>query len=81
MSFTPEDLFNEIRKYVPNLKITYKIDSRQNIADSWPMAFDDTNARHDWNWNPKYDLERLVKKMFDELNRLNGEKNKLNVKI
>lgn len=80
MSFTPEELFNEIRKHIPNLKVTYKIDSRQIIADSWPMAFDDSNARNDWNWNPKYNLEKLVKKMFDEL-KFNTKANKLNIKI
>lgn len=70
MSFTPEELFAEIKKHIPALKITYKVDSRQAIADSWPMVFDDSNARRDWKWNPKYDLTGLVKKMFDEHRRL-----------
>jgi len=67
MSFTPEELVEEIRKHVPRLQVTYKIDSRQAIADSWPMVFDDSNARNDWGWNPKYNLEGLVKKMLNEL--------------
>lgn len=32
MSFTPEELFNEILKYIPDLKITYKPDKRQYIG-------------------------------------------------
>lgn len=32
MSFTPEELFLEIRKYVPDLEITYKPDARQLIG-------------------------------------------------
>lgn len=32
MSFTPEELFNELFKYVPDLKITYKPDKRQHIG-------------------------------------------------
>ena len=32
MSFTPEELFEEIRKHVPGFKVTYKIDSRQEIG-------------------------------------------------
>jgi threonine 3-dehydrogenase len=31
-SFTPEQLFEEIKKHVPHLQITYKIDSRQEIG-------------------------------------------------
>jgi len=32
MSFTPEELFNELFKYIPDLKITYKPDKRQYIG-------------------------------------------------
>lgn len=35
-SFTPEELAQEIKKYIPELKIKYKVDPmRQAIADSW----------------------------------------------
>jgi len=71
MSFTPEQLFDEIRTHIPNLKVTYKVDSRQKIADSWPMAFDDTNARNHWEWNPAIGtLKQLVEKMFYELSAI-----------
>ena len=45
MSFTPEQLFDKIAKYVPELHISYRPDSRQAIADSWPQVFDDSEAR------------------------------------
>lgn len=32
MSFTPEELFNELRKHIPDLEISYKPDSRQLIG-------------------------------------------------
>lgn len=32
MSFTPEELVDKIHKYVPELRVTYKPDSRQNIG-------------------------------------------------
>jgi len=32
MSFTPEELFNELLKHIPDLKITYKPDMRQHIG-------------------------------------------------
>lgn len=32
MSFTPEELFAEIKKHIPKLRITYNVDSRQSIG-------------------------------------------------
>lgn len=70
MSFTPEEIFSEIKKHVPELKVTYNVDSRQAIADSWPKCFDDSNARADWNWNPEFgSVDKLVQKMFKELKK------------
>lgn len=67
MSFTPDEIAQAIRRYVPELKVTYKPDSRQQIADSWPMVFDDSGAREDWGWRNEYDLDGLVKVMFQYL--------------
>lgn len=36
-------------------------------ADSWPQVLDDTDARIDWGWNPKYDLDGLVDTMVREI--------------
>lgn len=35
------------------------------IADSWPMNFDDSNARNDWCWKHDYDLPELVQTMLN----------------
>ncbi|MDH3609121.1 MAG: NAD-dependent epimerase/dehydratase family protein, partial [Gammaproteobacteria bacterium] len=36
MSFTPQELANEIKKHIPEFELNYQIDStRQSIADSW----------------------------------------------
>lgn len=53
----------EIRKIVleafPRTQITTALDSRrQGIVDSWPADVDDSAARRDWGYSPKYDLER-----------------------
>ncbi|HEX7579388.1 MAG TPA: NAD-dependent epimerase/dehydratase family protein, partial [Thermoanaerobaculia bacterium] len=53
----------EIRKIVleafPRAQITTALDaSRQGIVDSWPADVDDSTARHDWGYAPKYDLGR-----------------------
>lgn len=67
ISFNPEEIANEIKKHLPNFKITYKPDFRQAIADSWPKSIDDSRAKTDWNWKEKYDLAGLVKNMLDNL--------------
>ena len=41
-------MINQVAKKVPNLKIEYEVDSRQQIADSWPMV-DSHNDHHDCN--------------------------------
>ncbi|CAF1507584.1 unnamed protein product [Adineta steineri] len=69
MSFTPDELTKAIQKYKPNFKISYQPDDRQKIADSWPEVFDDHNAREHWKWNPKVDLDGLVQRMFEYLEK------------
>ncbi|XP_055144313.2 L-threonine 3-dehydrogenase, mitochondrial isoform X2 [Symphalangus syndactylus] len=66
MSFTPEELAQEVLKHVPEFQITYNVDAvRQAIADSWPMKFDDSNARKDWGWKHDFDLPELVTAMLN----------------
>ncbi len=67
MSFTPEDVSSTIKKTIPEFKITYNSDFRQNIADSWPKSIDDSKAREDWGWNHKIDLEKMTAKMLENL--------------
>lgn len=67
MSFSPEELFFEIKKHIPTAEITYKPDQRQAIADSWPQVFDDSEAQKDWNWAPKYRLQQLVQLMLTDV--------------
>ena len=67
MSFSAEELTKEIAKHVPGLEVSYVPDFRQGIADSWPMSLDDTEARRDWSWSPKWDLQRMTKDMLERL--------------
>ena len=67
VSFSPNDISEEIKKHIPAFTIDYKVDSRQQIADSWPKSIDDSQAQQDWGWKPEYDLERLTKDMLDNL--------------
>jgi nucleoside-diphosphate-sugar epimerase len=66
-SFSPDELATEIRKHIPEFTLEYAIDSRQNIADSWPDSIDDSAARQDWGWNEKYSLEKLVSNMLENI--------------
>ncbi|MCB0705608.1 MAG: NAD-dependent epimerase/dehydratase family protein [Saprospiraceae bacterium] len=67
MSFTPEELAEEIQKHIPDFKISYAPDHREQIARSWPESINDQSARTDWNWQEKYDLARLTETMIREL--------------
>lgn len=68
-SFSPKDIAEEIRKYVPGFKITYAPDSRQQIADSWPQSIDSQEAQKDWGWQPEYDLAGMTADMIKNLKK------------
>src|ERR1035437_4243811 len=63
-SFSPKEIAKEISKHIPNFKITYKEDSRQQIADSWPKSIDASEASKDWGWKPEFDLVGITKDMI-----------------
>ncbi|WP_299063165.1 NAD-dependent epimerase/dehydratase family protein [uncultured Polaribacter sp.] len=68
IDFTPEEIALEIKKHLPEFKISYKPDFRQEIADSWPSVIDDSEARKDWNWQHKFNLESMTKEILSNLN-------------
>ena len=69
MSFSPKEIAAEIKKHIPEFEISYKPDYRQAIADSWPQSIDDSVARADWGWKHEYDLTRMTKDMFENLEK------------
>ncbi len=70
MSFDPEEIKESIQKYMTEFEMDYDVDSfRQTIADSWPDSLDDSAAREEWGWNPKYDLDSMTKDMLDTLGK------------
>ena len=60
-AFNPSaaEILQIIQKAFPNPGVTFASDyRRQAIIDSWPADVDDSAARSDWGWHPKYTLER-----------------------
>ena len=75
MSFSAEDLSNEIKKHIPEFICNYKPDFRQEIADSWPQSIDDYIARKEWGWKPSYHLSSMTKEMLEILGKRYEEGN------
>ncbi len=70
VSFTPEILATEIRKHIPDFKLTYtENDPRQQIANGWPRSIDDSYAAKDWGWKPEFDLSKLTSDMLKNLKK------------
>ena len=69
ISFSPEEIANEIKLLFPEFQITYSPDFRNNIALSWPSIIDDSFARNDWGWEHNFDLKKTTLEM------VNGIKN------
>lgn len=65
MSFDPEIIYQEIKKHIPDFVMEYQPDQvKMCIAESWPNKMDDTAAREEWGWNPKYDLKLMTEDML-----------------
>jgi nucleoside-diphosphate-sugar epimerase len=69
ISFTPQEVAESIKKYLPDFEISYTPDYRQDIADSWPKSINDSYARQDWKWKHKFKLEDITKEMLLQLNK------------
>jgi nucleoside-diphosphate-sugar epimerase len=67
MSITPDQIYREIRKEIPDFRISYSPDFRQAIADTWPQSVDDSTAREEWGFQQNYDLERTTGIMLREI--------------
>lgn len=76
VSFSPKEIAAEIKKHLPDFTISYEPDYRQQIARSWPQSIDDSVARNDWGWKPKYDLASLTTDMIENLEKENFQQNK-----
>lgn len=69
-SFTPEEIYGEIRNIYPEFRITYEPDFRQKIAETWPASLDSHFAKEDWGFAPRYDLKKTVDDMILNLRKI-----------
>jgi nucleoside-diphosphate-sugar epimerase len=73
MSFEPSQVYSAIRRRIPDFTMEYSVDPvKKAIADSWPNYMDDSCARQEWGWSPKWNLETMT----DDMLRAIGEKMK-----
>ena len=69
ISFNPEEIANSIKKHVPEFEMSYKLDDRQSIAESWPQSIDDHFATAHWGWEHQYDLKEITEDMIANLRK------------
>jgi len=67
ISFTPRQLADEIKKWIPGFTISYKPDFRQAIADSWPSSIDDSVAQKDWGLTSEFNISKMTEVMLREI--------------
>lgn len=71
--FSPraDEIAASVARAVPGVTITYQPDPlRQGILDSWPRALDDTAARGDWGWAPRYTLDQMTDDLVPKIREL-----------
>jgi threonine 3-dehydrogenase len=71
---TAQQIADTVAKSLPGgAKFTFESDPlRQGILDSWPGALDDANARRDWGWAPRYDLQQMTEHLLPAIRALVG---------
>jgi threonine 3-dehydrogenase len=58
-SLSAAEIRQRVLEAFPTAQISFAPDRRrESIIDSWPADLDDSAARRDWGWSPKYDAER-----------------------
>lgn len=72
-AFSPraDEIARSVQRALPDAKFTYSPDpKRQGILDSWPKALDDSAARRDWDWKPRFDLDAMTDDLVPRIRRM-----------
>ncbi len=68
LSLSAGEVASVLRDHVPGFQATFAPDPViMRLARDWPVRFDDTAAREDWNWKPTFDLERMAADFLQEI--------------
>tara|TARA_B100000029_G_scaffold73008_1_gene64823 strand:- start:320 stop:661 length:342 start_codon:yes stop_codon:yes gene_type:complete len=68
LSPTAGEICRAISSRVPGAALEFEPDAEiVQLIESWPVTFDDSAARADWGWTPRYDLESLADDFLGEL--------------
>jgi nucleoside-diphosphate-sugar epimerase len=72
-AFAPaaDEIRTEVLRAFPTADITYRVDTkRQGIVDTWPEDVDDSAARREWGFSPKYNFESAFREyLIPEITR------------
>ena len=71
--FSPraDEIAASVARELPGVTFSYSPDPvRQGILDSWPHALADDNARRDWGWQPRFDLDAMSRDLIPKVRAL-----------
>lgn len=67
-SVTGRELAEAVKRVVPEAQLGFEPDPKMiELVMNLPERLDDTLARRDWGWNPRYDLERSIRDMVADI--------------
>ena len=72
-AFSPraDEIAASATRAIPDARFTFSPDPvRQAILDSWPKSLDDTAARRDWGWKPRFDLDAMTDDLVPRIRRM-----------
>ncbi len=65
---TAQQIAQSVARVLPDVTIEFAPDlARQAILDSWPDQLDDSAARADWSWAPRYDLDAMTDDLIPKI--------------
>ncbi len=68
MAPSAADLATVIMDRIPDADVAFDPDPRVfRLIESWPIEIDDTSARRDWGWRPRYDLATTADDFIKEV--------------